>query len=137
MEILVNIDVPELEAGIEFYSTGLGFEHLRTLGGRVAEMRCGDCRVYLLAKAAGTAPFEGGADVRRYERHWTPVHLDLAVTDVAAAVERARRAGARVESDPASHSWGTIAQLADPFGNGLCVIEFTEAGYDAVADSSG
>jgi hypothetical protein len=30
--------------------------------------------------------------------------------------------------------WGKIALLADPFGHGLCLIEFLNRGYDEIAD---
>ncbi len=51
-----------------------------------------------------------------------------------AAVARATAAGAVLESPATVHSWGTIAMLADPFGHGFCLIEFSEQGYDAIAD---
>jgi lactoylglutathione lyase len=31
--------------------------------------------------------------------------------------------------------WGRIAQLADPFGHGLCLIQFLGRGYDEIATS--
>ena len=73
------------------------------------------------------------ADRRSYGRHWTPVHLDFVVADIDAAVARARAAGARVESPPATHKWGKLALLADPFGHGICLIEFLGRGYDEIA----
>lgn len=33
-------------------------------------------------------------------------------------------------------SWGRIAVMSDPFGNGYCLIEFSDAGYDAVASEA-
>ena len=53
---------------------------------------------------------------RSYQRHWTPVHLDVVVTDLDSAVSRAADAGARVEQDVRTAVWGKIAVLADPFG---------------------
>lgn len=131
-QLLINIDVPDLDAGIAFYTRGLGFELIRILGGEVAEMQAPGCRAYLLAKAEGTiaAPSSG---TRRYARHWTPVHLDIPVADVQTATDRAVHGGAVLESGPTAHAWGTIAGLADPFGNGFCLIQFTEAGYDALS----
>ncbi len=29
--------------------------------------------------------------------------------------------------------WGKIAMLADPFGHGLCLIQFLNRGYDEIA----
>jgi predicted enzyme related to lactoylglutathione lyase len=68
--------------------------------------------------------------VRRYERHWTPVHLDFAVEDIEDALERALAAGARVESGIVGRAWGRIVLLSDPFGHGVCLLEFTARGYD-------
>jgi predicted enzyme related to lactoylglutathione lyase len=131
-ELLVNIDVPDIEAGTAFYTEGLGFSLVRILGGRVAEMRLADCRMYLLAKDAGSNAVRGTALSRNYSRHWTPVHLDLAVDDIALATVRACESGATLESGPTSHAWGTISELSDPFGNGFCLIQFTREGYDAI-----
>jgi hypothetical protein len=30
--------------------------------------------------------------------------------------------------------WGRMVVLSDPFGHGVCLLEFRGAGYDAVAD---
>jgi hypothetical protein len=32
-----------------------------------------------------------------------------------------------------THAWGRIALLADPFGNGFCLLQFTGRGYDEIA----
>ncbi|MFJ1301763.1 VOC family protein [Pseudomonadota bacterium AL_CKDN230030165-1A_HGKHYDSX7] len=133
MQILLNIDVPELAPAIAFYTDGLGLTLTRTLGGRVAELAGAGTPVYLLEKPAGSRPAPS-ASARDYTRHWTPVHADFVVPDVDAAVARAVAAGAVLEHGPESHAWGRIAHLADPFGNGLCLLRLSEAGYAAVAD---
>jgi hypothetical protein len=89
--------------------------------------------VYLLLKPGGTRPCAGTHDVRRYGRHWTPVHLDFVVADIGAAVSRAVDAGATIEGEIQTHAWGHIAQLADPFGHGICFIQFVGRGYDEIA----
>lgn len=38
-----------------------------------------------------------------------------------------------VESEIHFHAWGRIALLADPFGNGFCLLQFTAGGYDEIA----
>jgi predicted enzyme related to lactoylglutathione lyase len=61
------------------------------------------------------------------------VHLDFEAADLARAVARAMAAGAALEQDVESKSWGRIAMFSDPFGNGFCLIEFIGRGYDAIA----
>jgi predicted enzyme related to lactoylglutathione lyase len=38
-----------------------------------------------------------------------------------------------VESEVQTHAWGRLALLADPFGNGFCLLQFTGRGYDEIA----
>jgi predicted enzyme related to lactoylglutathione lyase len=132
-EILVNIDVDDLERGIAFYSRALSLQLTRRLGDNIAEMLGASSAVYLLAKPAGTSASVSIPQRRDYQRHWTPVHLDFVIEDLSAAVEKAKAAGARLESDIETHNWGRIAKMADPFGNGFCLIEFTGHGYDEIA----
>jgi uncharacterized glyoxalase superfamily protein PhnB len=49
---------------------------------------------------------------------------------IDAAVRRARAAGATLEREIQSKKWGRLANLADPFGNGLCLLELVGRGYD-------
>ena len=91
------------------------------------------CPFYLLVKPAGSVVSPASGERRRYGRHWTPVHLDFVVADVDAAVERALAAGATLDDPAATHSWGRIAHLADPFGNGFCLLQFLGRGYDEIA----
>lgn len=78
--------------------------------------------VYLLEKAAGTPACGKSPLERTYSRHWTPVHLDFVVPDLAFALERAVAAGAKHEGGDKG-DWGEIAYCSDPFGNGFCLIE--------------
>ena len=52
----------------------------------------------------------------------------------SARAARAVRAGARLEGEVRTHRWGRVAHLADPFGHGVCLIQFLNRGYDEVAD---
>jgi predicted enzyme related to lactoylglutathione lyase len=131
--LLVNIDVDNLEAAIAFYTSAFGLQIGRRLGADGVELLGTSAPLYLLAKAAGTPASPKTAQVRTYARHWTPVHLDFVVQEIESAVERAIRNGATVEVPVATHSWGQIAVLADPFGHGFCVIQFLGRGYDEVA----
>ena len=128
MQLLVNLDVDDLSRAERFYTQALGLTVGRRLGPVGLELLGGDSPIYLLEKAAGTQHGE-----RRYDRHWTPVHLDFVVDDLAAARDRCVAAGAALEADIADHAWGSIARFADPFGHGFCLVRFTAAGYDAIA----
>ena len=88
--------------------------------------------IYKAPKPAGTAASPATVASRVYTRHWTPIHLDLVVDDLDAAVARAREAGAVLERPVQEERWGRMANLADPFGHGLCLLEFRGRGYDEV-----
>ena len=130
LQVRVCIDVDDLEKAIAFYRDALGLTLGRRLGSHWAEMLGATSAVDLLAEPAGTAPVPGSAAVRDYRRHWTPVHIDWMVPDVDAAVRRARAVGATLEREIQSKKWGRLANLADPFGNGLCLLELVGRGYD-------
>jgi predicted enzyme related to lactoylglutathione lyase len=130
MQLLVNLDVPDLDQGIAFYTRAFELRLTRRIPEAIAELVGGGLQIYLLAKAAGTTATTPGGETRDYARHWTPVHLDLVVDDLDATLERALSAGARLERPLRTHSWGRSAVLADPFGHGFCVIQFLNRGYD-------
>jgi catechol 2,3-dioxygenase-like lactoylglutathione lyase family enzyme len=131
MSVLVNIDVEDLEEGTRFYCDALGLHVGRRFDGWI-ELLGSAAPIYLLPKAAGTEAFSGG-DKRDYARHWTPVHLDFVVSDIRKAVAQALAAGATLERDVTTHAYGKLALLADPFGNGFCLLELTGRGYDEIA----
>lgn len=133
MPILVNIDVPDLELGIAFYTEALELTLSRRLGPDFAELVGGGVLIYLLVKASGTEPFAGAVQRRTYTRHWSPVHLDFVVDDIDAAAKRACAAGATQEAAISDHAYGRLALFADPFGNGFCLLQFTGSGYDEIA----
>ena len=128
--LLINIDVPDLAAAERFYTTAFGLTVGRRFGPDFVELIGWPVPLYLLEKKAGTTG--GGADPRRYGRHWTPIHPDIVVDDLDAALARATAAGAIVELPPKPTPYGRIAMLADPFGHGFCLIEFNDRGYDAL-----
>jgi predicted enzyme related to lactoylglutathione lyase len=130
---LINIDVDDLARATAFYCQAFGLQIGRRLGTDGIELIGAGAPIYLLAKQAGTRATPTGSDERRYQRHWTPVHLDFVVADIHAAVERAHAAGAAIEVPVATHRWGHIALMADPFGHGFCLIQFVGRGYDEIA----
>ena len=130
--LLLNIDVPDIEAGISFYTEALGLEVGRRFDRDFVELVGTDAPLYLLEKPAGSAIGPAAGDARRYERHWTPIHPDFAVEDLPAAIERAVAAGAVQEGETCEAPYGKLALFADPFGHGFCLIEFNKEGYDAL-----
>jgi predicted enzyme related to lactoylglutathione lyase len=129
------IDVDDLERGIDFYTRALGLALGRRLGGHWAELLGATSPIDLLETSPGTAASPGGAARRDFGRHWTPVHLDFVVTDLDAAVARAVGAGATLERPVCEEPYGRLANLADPFGHGICLIEMNARGYDALLDA--
>ncbi|MFB6416774.1 MULTISPECIES: VOC family protein [Bradyrhizobium] len=134
MTFLLNIDVPDVAKATSFYTEAFGLTVGRRFGADFVELLGWPASVYLLTKRIGTVG--AGGDLRRYERHWTPVHIDVVVDDVDAAVERAVRAGAILEVPAIDAPYGRIAMLGDPFGHGFCLLAFSEKGYDALLGSS-
>ena len=131
MNLLVNIDVDDLHQATAFYCDGLGLKVGRHFGDWL-ELIGGSSPIYLLPKKAGSPISPAAGGTRDYARHWTPVHLDFVVDDIEAAIARAKAAGATVEQDARDHAYGRLALLADPFGNGFCLLQFTGRGYDAL-----
>ena len=130
---IVNLDVPDITAAEAFYTRAFGLRSGRRLGPGALELLGGPTPLYLLQNDAGSAATEDG-DLRDYERHWTPVHLDWVVADIDAALARAVAAGATLERPVRERLWGKIAVLSDPFGHGFCLIQFSDAGYDALVE---
>jgi len=134
VETLINIDVPDLEAAIEFYQRATELRLGRRLfEGTVAELTGASVRVLLLQQETGSSPVPGVSLSRDYRRHWTPVHLDFVVPELEVATERAVAAGARLEGSIQSFVWGRQACLSDPFGHGFCLLQWQGGGYDRVA----
>jgi lactoylglutathione lyase len=133
IELLINLDVPDLEAATRFYVEAFGFRVGRRLGAAGTELLGASVPLYLLPKADGSAAMPGGAARRTYARHWTPLHLDVVVPDIHAALARALAAGARAEDELSEHAWGYMVPLADPFGHGVCLVQLKPGGYDAIA----
>ena len=131
--LIINIDVPDINAAVAFYECGLGFRFRRMLFDRsAAELDYAACRIFLIQKPAGSIAVPGTSKARDYSSHWTPVHLDLAVGNLEAAIATARAAGATASGSISRHAFGDLAPMRDPFGNGFCLIEFNVDGYDAV-----
>ena len=133
MDIRICIDVDHLERGIAFYTQGLGLRLARRLGDDWAELVGGSSPIDLLANAPGTAPLGPAQPHRRdYDRHWTPVHLDFVVESIDDVAQRLVALGAKLERPIAERRWGHMASMADPFGHGIDLLEFSGRGYDEI-----
>lgn len=133
MNVLVNIDVSNIDLAVRFYTTAFDLRVGRTFGSDGVELLGAASPIYLLVKEDGSSACCGGTHARDYSRHWTPVHLDFVVTNLDAAIKKATGAGATLERDTQTKTWGKIALMADPFGHGFCLIEFIGSGYDSIA----
>jgi predicted enzyme related to lactoylglutathione lyase len=129
--LLVNIDVDDLDKGTRFYCEGMGLRVGRRFDGWL-ELVGAAAPIYLLPKQPGTKISPVADGKRDYQRHWTPVHLDFVVPDIRQAIQRACAAGATLERDVTTHAYGKLALLADPFGNGFCLLQFAGGGYDEI-----
>jgi predicted enzyme related to lactoylglutathione lyase len=123
----VCIDVPDLVRAVAFYEGAFGWRSIPRDG--FVELVGAGVPIDLLPREEGSRTAPASAAVRTFERHWTPIHLDVVVDDVDATVARAVRLGARLESGPVDQPFGRIAQLADPFGHGLCILQMSDRGY--------
>ena len=116
MKILINIDVPDLQAASAFYQAALDLTQSRVLDDDVVELSGASSTIYLLQKPAGSATSSASDSTATctYARHWTPVHLDFVVDDLAAAAERAIRAGAKQESECVDWRGSRCITFSDP-----------------------
>jgi predicted enzyme related to lactoylglutathione lyase len=118
----VSIDVPDLERGLQFYGRVFGFVEKARPFPTMAVLDGNNVTICMLAKPAGTKPSPGTEDTRRYERHWTPVHLDFHVDDFDEALSRVRAESGRVENEFRTQGPKPAAFCSDPFGKGFCLI---------------
>lgn len=121
-KVHVSIDVPDLEAGLRFYGEVFGFVEKARPFPTMAILDANNVSVCMHEKAAGTKSSSVGSEGRRYERHWTPVHLDLHVDDFDAVLSKVRAHGGGVENEFRTQGPKPAAFCSDPFGNGFCVI---------------
>jgi len=121
--VSISIDVPDIDEGVRFFAAAFGFAKSTAPIPGVVVMNAGNTEICLLEKRPGSKPSLHAKDTRRYERHWTPVHLDIHVDDLRGALDKALAAGAKQEQlfEDAKH--GSAAFCSDPFGHGFCLIQ--------------
>ena len=118
----VSMDVPDLEEGLRFYRDVFGFIEKARPFPTMAVLDANNVSVCMHEKPSGTTPTPSSATTRDYERHWTPVHLDLHVEDFDAVLAKVRVAGGSVEAEFRNQGPKPVGFCTDPFGNGFCVL---------------
>lgn len=122
VQVGITIDVPDIAAGLAFYGAVFGFEQVARPIPAYAVLRAGDQTLCLMEKAPGTRPTPAADILRSYDRHWTPVHLDFHVDDLAMTLTAIETAGGTVEERHTAPGRRAVAFCADPFGHGFCVL---------------
>ena len=123
----LSIDVSDVDEGVRFYVQCFGFRETSRPFPTMAVLDADNMIICIHQKDAGTAPAPGSDDVRKYVRHWTPVHADFHVDDFDAMLERIQAEGAIVEHLHRLPAKPAVAFCSDPFGNGFCIIENSAA----------
>lgn len=123
ISVSISVDVPNLADAVRFYASAFGFSKYSEPVPGVVVLRAGDTQICLLEKRAGSPASGYTRETRHYERHWTPVHLDIYVEDLKAALAKAVGAGATREHVFENPEHGSVAFCSDPFGHGFCLIE--------------
>ncbi len=118
-KVSLSIDVGDIQQAPAFYTQALGCHFKTRYSDDWQVVEFGGLDIHLQEKAAGTVA--AGEHRRDYQRHWTPVHLDFTVDDIRPACDAIEEAGGLVE-DQSFSAQADIANCADPFGNGFCVI---------------
>lgn len=121
-KISVCIDVSEMDKAIQFYTKVFCCELVKKED-KYSELKVDGLTMYLGLSEAGTNPLIAGKAVRNYERHWTPVHLDVAVENLTQCISLVEELGGITEGEK-SGDWGSIAFCSDPFGNGFCMMQY-------------
>jgi predicted enzyme related to lactoylglutathione lyase len=119
-QIVICIDVDNADRAVHFYRDGLGLTVVAS-GPGWAKMTLGD-QIFVLGIPWG----KEGPIPHDFQRHWTPLHLDFFVNDFDSAVERAIKAGAKLDRPILRRrDRGDMANMSDPAGNGFDLIQKT------------
>lgn len=122
-KVNLSIDVPNLNDGVRFYSDVFGFMETSRPFATMAVLDANNVTICIHEKPVDSKPSPTTEDVRRYTRHWTPVHIDFHVEDFDKTLEMAQQAGATVDETFRLSDRPAVAFCGDPFGNGFCLIE--------------
>lgn len=120
-QVSICIDVADIKQGTKFYTIALGCD-IKHEKQQSSELSAENVTIHLIEKEENSNPLIKESSSRNYSRHWTPVHLDFAVTDIEKTLSLIQEFGGILE-DKKEGEWGTAAFCADPFGNGFCIIK--------------
>jgi predicted enzyme related to lactoylglutathione lyase len=114
----LQLRVPSIEAGLEFYAAMLGHELIWRTETQAA-LRLPDCDTELVIQTERAEP-----------------EVDLLVDSIDDAVRRIESAGGSVVSQAIEIPVGRLAVVADPFGNALVLIELSKGRFVTDADKN-
>jgi catechol 2,3-dioxygenase-like lactoylglutathione lyase family enzyme len=112
----ILLEVADLEKSIAFYHDFLGLE-IKSQSRIFAMLQSGNVGLFL-----SSTHWDWDQKRPANARPGWGMYLHFEVADVAAAVERARKAGYRIAQEPQKYSWGTEAFIADPDGYVLALV---------------
>jgi len=106
----ILLEVADMKKSVAFYHDFLGLE-IKSQSNDFAMLKSGNIGGFLYSG-------HGDWDERRpaNARPGWGMYPHFAVVDVAATIERARKAGYKIAQEPRKYSWGTEAFVADPDG---------------------
>ena len=106
----ILLEVADLKKSIAFYHDFLGLE-IKSQSKDFAMLESGNVGVFL-----SSTHWDWDEKRPTNARPGWGMYPHFAVTDVAATIERARKAGYKIAQEPRKYSWGTEAFIADPDG---------------------
>ena len=106
----ILLEVGDLEKSIAFYHDFLGLQ-IKSQSRIFAMLQSGNVGVFL-----SSTHWDWDQKRPTNARPGWGMYPHFEVADVAATVERARKAGYRIAQEPRKYSWGTEAFVADPDG---------------------
>jgi catechol 2,3-dioxygenase-like lactoylglutathione lyase family enzyme len=104
----ILLEVADLKKSIAFYHDLLGLQ-VKSQSKNFAMLESGNVGVFL-----STTHWDWDEKRPANARPGWGIYPHFAVIDVAAMIERARKAGYRIAQEPRHYAWGTEAFVADP-----------------------
>jgi len=106
----ILLEVADMKKALTFYHDLLGLE-VKSQSNGFSTLQSGNVGVFL-----SSGHWDWDEKRPANARPGWGIYPHLAVADVPATIERARKAGYRIAQEPRNYDWGTEAFLADPDG---------------------